>query len=183
MTTPNSTMAKTRWNLDPSHSEVTFKVKHLMITNVRGSVGKYDILCETDGDDFMTAKVSFTADVASITTNQPQRNAHLMSDDFFNVEKYPEIKFIATKYEKVDNDSYELYGDLTIRDITKPVKFDVEFAGIVVDAYGNTRAGFIVNGKINRKEYGLRWDAITEAGNVVAADEVRLHAEIQLIKS
>ena len=155
-----------------------------MITDVRGRADKYDVECETEGDDFMTAKVSFTADVNSITTNQPQRDAHLMSDDFFNAEKYSQIKFIATKYELVDkNSSYELYGNLTIRDITKPLKLDVEFGGIVVDAYGNTRAGFIINGKINRKDYGLRWDAITEAGSVVASDEVRIHCEIQLIKS
>lgn len=178
-----STMAKTRWNLDPSHSEVTFKVKHLMLTSVSGVVKKYDVECETEGDDFMTAKVSFTADAKSITTSNEQRDTHLMSDDFFNTEKYPQIKFIAARYEKVDNDSYELYGNLTIRDITKPVKLDVEFGGIVVDAYGNTRAGFIINGKINRKDYGLRWDAMTEAGGVVVSDEVRIHCEIQLIKS
>lgn len=179
-----STMAKTKWILDPSHSEVTFKVKHLMITNVSGVVNKYDVECETEGDDFMTARVSFTADVKSVATNSDQRNAHLMSDDFFNAEKYPQIKFIATKYEQVDkNSSYELYGNLTIRDITKPVKLDVEFGGIVVDAYGNTRAGFIINGKINRKDYGLKWDAVTEAGSIVASDEVRIHCEIQLIKS
>src|SRR6185437_14969641 len=109
----STTTAKTKWILDPSHSEVTFKVKHLMITNVSGVVNKYDVECETEDNDFMTAKVSFAADVKSITTNSEQRNAHLMSDDFFNAEKYPQIKFIATKYEKVDNDSYELYGNLT----------------------------------------------------------------------
>jgi polyisoprenoid-binding protein YceI len=176
-------MATTRWNLDPSHSEVTFKVKHLMITNVSGSVEKFDVQCETEDDDFMTARVTFTADVNSIKTNSAQRNAHLMSDDFFNVEQFPQITFVAKKYEKVDNDSYEIYGDLTIRDVTKKIKFDVEFGGQVVDAYGNTRAGFIVNGKINRKEFGLKWDMVTEAGNIVASDEVKLHAEIQLIKS
>ncbi len=176
-------MALTRWNLDPSHSEVTFKVKHLMITNVSGMVGSYEIDCETEGNDFMKSKVTFTADVKTLTTHNPQRDGHLMNDDFFNAEQFPKIKFLATRYEKVDNDSYELTGDLTIRDITRPIKLDVEFGGTVVDAYGNTRAGFIVNGKINRREYGLKWNALTEAGSIVVSDDVRIHCEIQLIKS
>ncbi|MBS1915884.1 MAG: polyisoprenoid-binding protein [Bacteroidetes bacterium] len=176
-------MALTKWVLDPTHSEVTFKIKHLMITNVSGQFTKYDVSVETEGEDFMTAKVSFTADVNSITTNNEQRDAHLKSPDFFNAAEYPQLKFVAKKYENVDNDgSYELYGDLTIRDVTKQVKLDVEFGGVITDPWGNTRAGFTISGKINRKEFGLAWHAVTEAGGIVVADDARIHVAIELIK-
>lgn len=153
-----------------------------MITNVSGRAGKFDAQCETDGDDFRTAQVTFTAEVNSITTGQPQRDAHLMGDDFFNAEKFPQIKFTSTKVEHGTNDSFTLYGDLTIRDVTKQVKLDVEYGGIVADAYGNTKAGFTVTGKINRKEFGLKWNMITDAGSIVAGDDVKIHCEIQLSK-
>jgi len=176
-------MAKIKWALDPTHSEVTFKIKHLMISNVTGQFTKFEVNAETEDEDFTTAKLSFTTDVDSVTTGNEQRDGHLKTDDFFNVEKFPQIKFVATKYEMVDNDgSYELYGDLTIRDITKPVKLDVEFGGVVKDPWGNTRAGFSVNGKINRKDFGLKWHAVTEAGGLVASDDVRIHCNIELIK-
>jgi polyisoprenoid-binding protein YceI len=176
-------MAKIKWALDPTHSEVTFKIKHLMISNVSGQFTKFVVNAETEDEDFTAAKVSFTADVDSITTGNEQRDGHLKSDDFFHAEKFPQIKFTATKYENVDNDgSYELFGDLTIRDITKQVKFDVEFGGVIKDPWGNTRAGFSVTGKINRKEFGLKWHAVTEAGGVVAGDDVRIHAGFELIK-
>jgi polyisoprenoid-binding protein YceI len=176
-------MALTKWVLDPTHSEVTFKIKHLMITNVSGQFTKYDVSAETEGEDFMTAKVSFTADIDSITTRNEQRDAHLKSPDFFNAAEYPQLKFVAKKYENVDNDgSYELYGDLTIRDVTKTVKLDVEFGGVITDPWGNTRAGFTISGKINRKEFGLAWHAVTEAGGIVVADDVRIHVGIELIK-
>ena len=176
-------MALTKWALDPTHSEVTFKIKHLMIANVSGEITKFTVDAETEGEDFTKAKVNFSADVASITTGNEQRDGHLNTDDFFNAEKYPKIKFTATKYEAVDNDgSYELYGDLTIRDITKAVKLDVEFGGVVKDPWGNTRAGFSINGKISRKEFGLKWNAATEAGGIVVSDDVRIHCDIQLVK-
>ena len=176
-------MAKINWALDPTHSEITFKIKHLMISNVTGQFTKFEVDAETEDEDFTTAKVSFTADTDSITTGNEQRDGHIKTDDFFNVEKFPKLKFIATKYELVDHDgSYELYGDLTIRDITRPVKLDVEFGGIVKDPWGSTRAGFSINGKINRKDFGLKWSATTEAGGLVASDDVRIHCDIQLIK-
>ena len=176
-------MAKIKWVLDPTHAEVTFKIKHLMISNVSGQFTRFTVDAETEDEDFTTAKVEFTADVNSVTTGNEQRDGHLKTDDFFNVEKFPTLKFVAKKYEKVDNDgSYELYGDLTIRDISKPVKLDVEFGGVVKDPWGNTRAGFSVNGKINRKDFGLKWHAVTEAGGLVASDDVRIHCNIELIK-
>ena len=176
-------MAKVKWVLDPTHSEVQFKIRHLMISNVTGEFENFSTDVETEDEDFMTAKVTFTADIDSITTGNEQRDQHLKSPDFFDAAKYPQLKFVATKYENVDNDgSYELYGNLTIRDITKSIKLDVEFGGIIKDPWGNTRAGFSINGKIHRKEYGLKWDAVTETGGVVVSDEVRLHIAVELIK-
>ncbi|MBS1667281.1 MAG: polyisoprenoid-binding protein [Bacteroidetes bacterium] len=176
-------MASTKWVLDPTHSEIQFKIRHLMISNVTGQFTKFEVSAETDGEDFSTAKVSFTAEVDSVTTGNEQRDGHLKSADFFDAAKFPQIKFVATKYESVDNDgSYELYGDLTIRDVTKSVKLDVEFGGIAKDPWGNTRAGFEINGKVNRKEFGLQWHAVTEAGGVVVSDDVRIHCAVELIK-
>lgn len=176
-------MATKNWALDPTHSEVQFKIKHLMITNVTGSFDVFDVSAQTEAEDFAKAKISFTADVNSISTNNEQRDNHLKSADFFDAEKFPQIKFTATKNDNVDNDgSYNLYGDLSIRDVTKPIKLSVEFGGVVKDPYGNIKAGFTINGKINRKDFGLTWNAVTEAGGVVVSDEVRIAAEIQLIE-
>jgi len=175
-------MATVKWTMDPTHSEVQFKVRHLMISNVTGIFPKFDVQVETEDLDFMTAKAKFTADTTVVTTNNEQRDQHLRSADFFDSAKFPSLSFVATKYEKVDNDSYELYGDLTIRDVTKNIKLDVEFGGVITDPWGNTRAGFTINGKINRKDYGLSWNALTETGGLVAGDDVRIHVEVELIK-
>jgi polyisoprenoid-binding protein YceI len=176
-------MATRNWVIDPSHSEIQFKIKHLMITNVTGSFNIFNATVQTEDEDFMSAKISFTADVASIDTGNEQRDGHLQSADFFDAAKYPQLKFEATRFENVDNDgSYNMYGDLTIRDVTKNIKLSVEFGGVVQDAYGNTKAGFTINGKINRKDFGLTWSAVTEAGGVVVSDEVKLIAEVQLIE-
>lgn len=176
-------MATKKWVIDPMHSEVQFKIRHLMITNVTGSFDIFQAAVETEEEDFMKAKISFTADVDSIKTGNEQRDGHLKGADFFNADSFPKIKFVATKYENVDSDgSYELYGDLTIRDITKNVKLDVEFGGVAKDLYGNTKAGFTINGKIKRKDFGLQWDGLTEAGGVVLSDEVKIACEIQLIE-
>lgn len=172
----------TIWKIDPVHSEVQFKVKHLMITTVTGYFKKFDLEVETDGDDFTTAsRIEFTADINSIDTNSEQRDTHLKSDDFFNAEQYAQLKFVGRKYEQT-GDGAQLHGDLTIRNTTKPITVQVEYAGIVVDPYGQTKAGFTVEGKISRKEFGLMWNAVTEAGQVVVSDDIRLHCEIQLVK-
>ena len=177
-------MATIKWILDPTHSEVTFKVRHLVISNISGLFTKFSIDAETEGEDFKTAKVNCSIDVNSVSTGNEQRDGHLKTDDFFNVEKYPNIKFTATKYESVDDDgSFEVYGDLTIRDVTKNVKFDVEFGGVIKDPWGNTRAGFSVNGKINRKAFGLKWHAVTETGGLVAGEDVNIHCNFELIES
>jgi polyisoprenoid-binding protein YceI len=174
----------TNWILDPSHSKVEFKVKHMMISNVSGQFKKFDAQVETEGEDFMTAKVNFTADIDSVDTGSEQRDGHLKSVDFFDAANFPQLKFVATKYENVDNDGdYEVYGDLTIRGITQQVKLDVEFGGVIKDPWGATRAGFTVTGKINRKSFGLTWSGVTEAGSLVVSDDVRLHVDLEFVKA
>jgi polyisoprenoid-binding protein YceI len=170
------------WKIDPAHSEIQFKVKHLMITTVTGYFRKFDAEVETQTEDFHTAtKIEFTADVNTIDTNNEQRDTHLKSADFFNAEEHAELRFSGNKYE-AGGDTAKLIGDLTIRGITKPITLKVEYAGIVVDPYGQTKAGFTVDGKISRKEFGLTWSAVTEAGSVVVSDEIKIHAEVQLVK-
>ena len=170
------------WKIDPSHSEIQFKVRHLMVTNVTGYFRKFDLTVETGTDDFNTAKkIEFTADLNSIETNNEQRDTHLKSDDFFNAEKFKQLKFVGKEYRS-GGDEGTLTGDLTIRDVTKPIKLYVEYGGSVVDPYGQSKAGFTVTGKISRKEYGLTWNAVTEAGQVVVSDDIRIHCEIQLVK-
>ena len=173
----------TTWKIDPAHSEIQFKVRHLMVTNVTGYFRKFDLSVETENDDFNTAKkIEFTADLDSIETNNEQRNTHLKSDDFFNAEKFKQLKFVSNDYSSDGDDEATLSGELTIRDITKPIKLKVEYGGIVVDPYGQTKAGFTVTGKISRKEFGLTWGAVTEAGQVVVSDDIRILCEVQLVK-
>lgn len=176
-------MSKIKWNLDPSHSEVTFKVKHMMITNVSGSFNEFSVEAETEDEDFSKAAISFTAKAASVNTNSEQRDGHLRSPEFFDTEKFPEIKFKGTKYEKVDGENYKLQGDLTIKDVTKSVGLNVEYGGIQKDPWGNMKAGFTITGKINRKDFGLNWNAALEAGGVMVSEEVRIYCEIQLVKA
>lgn len=175
-------MKKQNWKIDPMHSEVLFKVKHLMLTTVTGYFRTIDLEVETASDDFSTAsKIEFSAEVDSITTNNEQRDGHLKSPDFFNAAEFPRIQFTGRKYSGSGEEG-KLEGDLTIRGNTHPVTLKVEFGGIAVDPYGQTKAGFTVSGKISRKAFGLTWDAVTEAGGVVVADEIRIQAEVQLIK-
>jgi polyisoprenoid-binding protein YceI len=175
-------MAAAKWILDPAHSELLFKVKHLMITTVTGHFKKFTVEAFTQNDDFTTAhNIVFTADVNSVDTNNTQRDEHLKSADFFNADENKQVIFSGTGYEAVE-DGFKLTGELVIKGIAKTVIVDVEFGGIVVDGYGQTKAGFTVNGKISRKAFGLTWGAVTEAGNVVVGDEVKYHGEIQLIK-
>ena len=171
-----------QWKIDPAHSEIQFKVKHLMITTVTGYFKKFDLEVETETEDFNTAKrIEFTADIDSIDTNNAQRDTHLKSADFFDAENHQQLKFIGRKYHAT-GDEASLQGDLTIRGTTKPITLNVEFGGSVVDPYGQIKAGFTVSGKLSRKEFGLTWGAVTEAGHVVVGDEIKIHAEVQLIK-
>jgi len=176
-------LTTTKWNLDPVHSEIGFKVKHMMITNVSGSFEKFDGQVETTDADFTTAKIQFTADIDSISTGNKDRDNHLKSADFFDAANYPKLKFVSSKFEKKDEETYVLLGNLTIRDVTKPVKFNVEFGGLGKDPWGNEKAGFTISGKINRTEYKLNWNAALEAGGVLVGEEVKIEAEMQLIKA
>jgi polyisoprenoid-binding protein YceI len=179
----NKTMANVVWKSDPMHSEIEFKVKHLMITTVTGYFESFTVEAETEDENFTSAKsVVFTADVNSISTHNEQRDTHLKSADFFDAANHGQIRFVGNRYENVGGNEYKLHGDLTIRGTTKPVTVAVEFGGIVVDPYGQTKAGFSLQTKVRRKEYGLTWDAVTEAGSVVVSDEIRIIGEIQLVK-
>jgi polyisoprenoid-binding protein YceI len=175
-------MSKTKWVLDPTHSEIQFKVKHLMITTVTGNFKKFDASAETDGDDFTDATVHFSASTASVDTGSEQRDGHLKSDDFFSSEKFPELHFTSSKLSKKSVENFILEGNLTIKDVTKPVTLDVEFGGIAKDPYGNIKAGFTLSGKINRKDFGLTWNVPTEAGGLLVSEDVRILAEIQVVK-
>jgi polyisoprenoid-binding protein YceI len=178
-----ATLSKTKWNLDKAHSEIGFKVKHMMITNVSGAFGDFSVEINTDDNDFSTANISFATDVNTINTGNVDRDNHLKSQDFFHAEAFPEITFRSAKFEKKNDDKYELTGMLTIKDITKTVKFDVEFGGIGKDPWGNEKAGFTLTGKIRRTDFGLNWNAALETGGVLVGEEVKLFGEIQLIKT
>jgi polyisoprenoid-binding protein YceI len=172
----------TTWAIDPTHSEVQFKVKHLMVSTVTGSFGQYEGQLVMTGDDFEDAQISFSADIASISTNLEQRDNHLKSADFFDADQFPKLTFSSTGMKKTGDDTYQLSGDLTIRGVTKPVVLKAEYGGQMQDFYGQTKAGFELSGVIKRKEFGLSWDAVTEAGGVVVSDDVRLIMNIQVTK-
>jgi len=172
----------TKWVLDPMHSEVQFKVKHLVISTVSGFFKSFEGELETDNDDFTNAKISFSLDINSIDTNQSQRDEHLKSAEFFDAEKYPKISFKSTSFTKTGDEEYKLAGDLTVKDVTKQLTLDVEFGGSADDFYGNTKAGFEITGKINRKDFGLTWSGVTEAGAVVVGEDIKLLINVQFAK-
>ncbi|MES2063861.1 MAG: YceI family protein [Bacteroidota bacterium] len=174
-------MATTKWVLDPMHSEVQFKVKHLVISTVSGFFKSFEGELTTENEDFTGAEINFSLDVNSIDTTQPQRDEHLKSAEFFDAATYPKISFKSTSFT-ADGDDYKLVGDLTIKDVTKPVTLAVEYGGNAGDFYGNTKAGFEVTGKINRKEFGLTWDGVTEAGSIVVGEDIKLSMNIQFAK-
>ena len=167
----------TKWNLDPTHSEITFKVKHMMISNVKGEFRNFSAEIEAEDDTFKNAKVNATIQTDSIDTNNADRDAHLKAEDFFNAAKNPTITFSS------DSLNDDITGNLSINGITKPVKLDVDFGGINVDPWGNTKAGFSFEGKINRKDFGLNWNAALETGGVLVSDEVKIAGELQFVKA
>jgi polyisoprenoid-binding protein YceI len=175
-------LQKTTWAIDPTHTEIGFKVKHMMFTNVSGKISGYTATIATDGDEFGNAAIDFTAAVNSITTGSADRDAHLLSADFFDVAQFSTIHFVASSFTKVDNSDFELTGNLTIHGVTKPVKLAAGFGGLMKDPWGNIKAGFSISGKISRKDFGLTWNAALETGGVLVSDEVRIIAEVQLIK-
>ena len=177
------TVTKTKWNLDSKHSEIQFKAKHLMISTVTGTFRTFEADMETIEDDFCTAEIKFSADVNSISTGNEERDGHLKSADFFNAEKFPKLNFASTSIEKKDESNFILHGNITLLDVTQPVSFSVEFGGIAKDPWGMTRAGFTLTGKINRKDFGLNWNVLTEAGGLLVSEEIKLSASIQFVKA
>jgi polyisoprenoid-binding protein YceI len=174
-------MKTKKWTSDLAHSELQFKVKHLMVSNVTGSFRDFQVEAETTGEDFQNARIRLTAQIDSVSTGPADRDKHLKSADFFDAEKYPDLRFESTEFRKLnDEDEYELLGNLTIKGVTQPVKLRVEYGGSVTDPWGNFKAAFSVQGKISRKLWGLNYNAALEAGGVMISDDVRILAEVQM---
>lgn len=182
LNTTTNTMAPAKWVIDPLHSEVMFKVKHLVISTVTGSFSKFEGAAITTGDNFENAEINFVIDVDSVYTGQEQRDVHLKNGDFFEAEAFPKITFQSTSFIKKGIENYVLKGNLTLKGVTKEITLNAEFGGMQKDFYGNTKAGFEVNGIINRKEFGLSYNAITETGGLALGENVKLSANIQLAK-
>lgn len=177
-----TTQGKTKWVNDPSHSELLFKVRHLMITNVKGEFRDFKVEVNSDDNDFSNAEVNVTIDASSVFTNNNDRDGHLKSADFFDIENHKELTFKSTKFEKVNDSEFKLTGLLSIKGVENEVTLDVDFGGTMKDPWGNEKAGFSLEGKINRKDWDLNWNAALETGGVLVSDEVSLSADIQLVK-
>jgi polyisoprenoid-binding protein YceI len=175
-------MATTKWVLDPTHSELTFKIRHLMISNVSGSFNQFDVQVETEGEDFTTAKIQVKVDMNSISTRNAQRDEHLKASDFFETATYPELVFEATEVEKIDNEEFSLKGNLTMKGITKPIQLKVEYNGTTKDPWGGERAGFQVTGSVKRSDWGVTFNSVLETGGVALGEDVKLNGEIELVK-
>jgi polyisoprenoid-binding protein YceI len=176
-------ITKEKWVIDLAHSEIGFKIKHLMISNVRGVFKQFDASIYTTGDNFESVEVDCFIDAASVDTGNADRDKHLVGPDFFDSANFPQLSFTANTVENVDKDgSYELWGELVIKGISKKIKLDVEFGGVVKDPWGNEKAAFTLNGKINRKDWGLNWNTALEAGGVLVSEDVRISCEVQLMR-
>ncbi|MCK8494622.1 YceI family protein [Spirosoma sp. RP8] len=175
-------MSTTKWVLDPTHSELGFKIKHLMISNISGSFQQFQVAVETDNDNFSTAQIRATAEIASIHTNNEQRDHHLRNSDFFDAETYPQLTFSSTKVEQLTDDTFNVYGNLTMKGTSKPVKLTVEYSGVTKDPWGGQRAGFTVTSKINRSDWGINFNGVLETGGLALGEEVKVNSEIQLVK-
>lgn len=169
------------WNFDPAHTQIGFNVTHMVISEVDGEFTSFQGTVVSENEDFTGADISFTIDPKTIDTENEKRDGHLRSADFFQTEEYPEITFESTSFEKVEGNEYLLKGNLTMRGVTKPVELDVTYGGTVKDPWGNTKAGFKLRGEVDRFDYGLRWDAATEAGNLVVSREVEIVCNVQLV--
>lgn len=174
-------MSKVNWVSDFAHSELCFKIRHLMISNVSGLIKSFKVEAETPGEDFSKASILLTGDMSTLSTNNEPRDKHLHSSDFFDVKNYPDLKFRSTKIEKINNENFILHGELTLKDITKPVVLDVEFGNIINGPGGGRKAGFTITGKINRNDWGINFNRVLESGGVGLGEEVRIISEIQLV--
>jgi polyisoprenoid-binding protein YceI len=173
---------ETNWKIDNMHSEIGFKVRHMMISNVVGKFGDFTASALLTNDDFSSAKFNFEASIDSINTGVADRDGHLKSTDFFDSASFPKLTFHSDSITKKSDSDFEIVGKMSIKGIEKPVVLTMDYAGIAVDPYGQTKAGMALTGKIKRSEFGLTWSAVTEAGNVVLADDIQLNCEIQLVK-
>ncbi len=180
MTAPTTTTTGvTTWAIDGAHSIAEFSVKHMMVAKAKGRFGSFDGAIQWDQTNLAASSVNITIDITSINTNEPQRDGHLLSDDFFNAEQYPTATFHSTRIEPNGGDEFKVYGDLTIRDQTHPIVLDVELEGQILDPYGLHRAGFEASTEISRKQFGLNWNALLETGGAVVADKVKLVFHIE----
>jgi len=177
-----ATIQKTKWAIDPMHSEVQFKVKHLLISTVTGSFKSFNGSATTKNENFEDAEIHFSLDVNSIDTNQEMRDKHLKAADFFEAEKHPRIDFQSTSFKKAKGDEYILTGNLSMKGVTKQIVLKAEFGGVAKDGQGNFKAGFEVSGIINRKDFGVSYNALTETGGLALGEEVKLIANLQLAK-
>ncbi len=173
---------KIKWAIDPTHTEIGFKVKHMMFTNVSGKFTDFEASVATDSDSFENADFSFKGKTDSISTGNKDRDTHLVSPDFFDAASFPEISFKSTGFTKTGEGEFELAGELTLHGVTKPVQLATEFGGLAKDPWGNTKAGFSITGKINRKDWALNWNSALETGGVLVGEEVKLSMELQFIK-
>jgi len=175
-------MGKSNWAIDPTHSEIGFKVKHMMFTNVSGKFTQFEATIENEDDAFETSKIDFSADVNSVDTANSDRDNHLRSADFFDVENFAKLTFKSTAIQKTNEGLYQINGDLTIKDVTKNIALEAEYSGLMKDPWGNTKIGLSLNGKINRKDFGLTWNAALETGGVLVGEDIKLAAEVQFVK-
>jgi polyisoprenoid-binding protein YceI len=175
-------MAKSTWAIDPTHSEIGFKVKHMMFTNVSGKFNTFTATIENEDNQFETSTIHFEAEINSIDTNNTDRDNHLKSADFFDAEKFPKLSFKSSTVKKISENEFEIEGELTVKDVTKTITLATEYSGLMLDPWGNTKAGLSIAGKINRKEFGLTWNAALETGGVLVGEEVKLFVEVQLLK-
>jgi polyisoprenoid-binding protein YceI len=172
-------MATTKWALDPAHSEVSFKIRHLLISNVSGHFKNFTATVETESEDFATAKVNFSAEISSLSTNNEQRDGHLKAADFFDAENHPQLTFTGSGLEKVDDENYKLHGTLNMKGVSQPVTFNVEHGGVMKDPWGNDRTGFTVSGKVHRKDFGVQMPS--EAPGMLGED-VTITANAEFVK-
>jgi polyisoprenoid-binding protein YceI len=177
------TQERTKWSIDQSHSKIGFKVKHLMISNVLGNFREFEGQITTYGNDFSTAAISVSLNSASVDTEIADRDTHLKSADFFDAVNFPKITFESENVKGKEDEIFELTGTLDIKGVKKQVVLSVEFGGLMTDPWGNVKAGFSVTGKINRKDWGLNWNATLEAGGVLVSEEVKINCDIELVKS
>jgi polyisoprenoid-binding protein YceI len=175
--------AQTKWNIDPVHSSVKFNIEHLVISEVEGNFKTYNGSIVSSKPDLSDAVIDFTVDVNSIDTDNEMRDKHLTSADFFDAAKYPKMSFKSTSFKKISGNKYVLAGNLSMHGVTKPVKFDVTYGGTAKDGYGNTKAGFKAKGTINRYDYGLKYNSVTEAGGATLGKEVEIDLKLQFAQA